>query len=81
MLLCYCYSFAVENNNRFKPAGSLHGVPRDLSLMVFLDSTKNAVAIKEAFHRNIPTIALVNTVNDMSQVGHVAAECCCDVLS
>eukprot|EP00775_Hariotina_reticulata_P001546 gene1546-1885_t len=53
---------------RFKPAGSLRGVPRDLSLMVFLDSTKNAVAIKEAFHRNIPTIALVNTVNDMSQV-------------
>jgi hypothetical protein len=36
--------------------------------MVFLDSTKNAVAIKEAFHKNIPTIAVVNTTSDISQV-------------
>ena len=52
----------------FKPAGSLRGVPSQLQLMVFLDSTKNAVAIKEAYNRNIPTIAIVNTIKDMSQV-------------
>jgi hypothetical protein len=51
-----------------KPAGSLKGVPQDLSLMIFLDSTKNAVAIKEAYNRNIPTIAIVNTSQDMSHV-------------
>lgn len=52
----------------FTAAGSLKGVPADLQLMVFLDSTKNAVAIKEAYNRNIPTIAMVNTTKDMSQV-------------
>lgn len=53
---------------RFKPAGSLKGVPQDLQLMIFLDSTKNAVAIKEAYNRNIPTIAITNTTKDMSLV-------------
>jgi len=36
--------------------------------MIFLDSTKNAVAIKEAYNRNIPTIAITNTTKDMSLV-------------
>jgi hypothetical protein len=38
---------------RFKPAGSLRGMPRKLSLMVFLDTTRNAVAIKEAYNRTL----------------------------
>lgn len=53
---------------RFKPAGSLRGMQRNLRLLVFLDSTKNAVAIKEAYNRNIPTISLVNTTRDLSLV-------------
>lgn len=36
--------------------------------MVFLDSTKNQVAIKEAYLRNIPTVAIVNSMNDMKYV-------------
>lgn len=57
----------ATTTHRFKPAGSLRGTPRNLSLMVFLDSTKNAVAIREAYNRNIPTVAVANTLNDMSQ--------------
>jgi ribosomal protein S2 len=53
---------------RFKPAGSLRGMPRNLRLMVFLDTTRNTVAIKEAYHRNIPTIAMVNTTKDLSMI-------------
>eukprot|EP00879_Flechtneria_rotunda_P021562 GHRR01022725.1.p2 GENE.GHRR01022725.1~~GHRR01022725.1.p2 ORF type:complete len:107 (-),score=31.47 GHRR01022725.1:1622-1942(-) len=53
---------------RFKPAGSLRGTAKHLSLLVLLDSTKNAVAIKEAYNRNVPTIAVGNTLRDMSQV-------------
>lgn len=40
--------------------------------MIFLDSTRNAVALKEAYNKNIPTIAIVNASKDMSQV-------CCTV--
>lgn len=54
--------------HRFKPAGSLRGMPRHLRLMVFLDTTRNTVAIKEAFNRNIPTISLVNTTKDLSLI-------------
>jgi ribosomal protein S2 len=36
--------------------------------MIFLDSTRNAVALKEAYNKNIPTIAIVNASKDMSQV-------------
>jgi hypothetical protein len=54
--------------SRFKPAGSLKGTPQDLQLMIFLDSTRNAVALKEAYNKNIPTIAIVNSAKDMSQV-------------
>jgi ribosomal protein S2 len=49
----------------------MRGTPRQLQLLVFLDSTRNAVAIREAYNRNIPTIAVVNTANDMSKVGWV----------
>jgi hypothetical protein len=55
-------------STRFKPAGSLRGMPRNLRLMVFLDTTRNSVAIKEAYNRNIPTIALVNTTKDLSLI-------------
>jgi ribosomal protein S2 len=61
MLCCYV-------TFRFKPAGSLRGMPRNLRLMVFLDTTRNAVAIKEAYNRNIPTIAMVNTTKDLSLI-------------
>lgn len=36
--------------------------------MIFLDSTRNTVALKEAYNKNIPTIAIVNAAKDMSQV-------------
>jgi hypothetical protein len=49
-------------------------MPENLQLMVFLDSTKNAVAIKEAYNRNIPTIAIVNASNDMSHVSHLHSD-------
>jgi ribosomal protein S2 len=43
-------------------------MPRNLRLMVFLDTTRNTVAIKEAYNRNIPTIAMVNTTKDLSLI-------------
>lgn len=36
--------------------------------MVFLDSTRNQVAIKEAYLRNTPTVAIVNSMNEMKYV-------------
>ena len=41
---------------------------RHLSLLVFLDSTRNGVGISEAASRNIPTIALVNSMKDLSKI-------------
>lgn len=41
--LCHpCTMLPLHSQLRFKPAGSLKGVPQDLQLMIFLDSTKNA---------------------------------------
>eukprot|EP00878_Enallax_costatus_P015756 GHUV01016511.1.p1 GENE.GHUV01016511.1~~GHUV01016511.1.p1 ORF type:complete len:167 (+),score=16.69 GHUV01016511.1:34-501(+) len=54
--------------HKYRAAGSLRGTPKDLRLFVFLDSTRNQVAIKEAYLRNIPTIAIVNSVNEMKYI-------------
>jgi ribosomal protein S2 len=41
---------------------------RHLGLLVFLDSTRNAVGISEAASRNVPTIALINSIKDLSKI-------------
>lgn len=53
---------------RFKPAGSLRGPGRQLRLLLFLDSTRHASALREAYNRNIPTVALTNSLRDTSLI-------------
>ncbi|KAF8065752.1 rpsB [Scenedesmus sp. PABB004] len=59
---------AEDKLHRFKPAGSLRGQPRSLRLVVFLDTTKNSVAVREAHARNIATVGLVNAARDVSLI-------------
>ena len=52
-----------------KPPGTLRGRPKRLRLLVALDATRNAIALREASQRNIPTVSLVAHNADMSRVG------------
>jgi ribosomal protein S2 len=59
---------AEDGLHRLRQAGSLRGVSRDLRLIIFLDTARSQVAVREAYHRHVPTIALVNTVADPEMV-------------
>lgn len=58
----------TKHTHSLKPPRTLPGAARALSLLVVLDTTRNAIALSEASQRGIPTVALASGQVNMSNV-------------